>query len=348
MQIGDKVRFLNATGGGIIKGFQGKDIVLVEDTEGFDIPVLMREVVVIDPVNENQVRRPNKVTLETYQPSVVKTTPQEEYKIEETKEGEWLSIHLAYLPIDVKNLSSTAFECYLVNDSNYYLSFNYMSRGENGWISRNRGEIEPNTKLFIEEFDKTELNDIEHICLQFFAYKIDKPFSIKNSYSVDVHIDTVKFYKLHSFKINDYFEDEAILYTVVKRDLAEKELHISGEEIEQAIKQKEGSRPRIQPARKKSDTPVQEVDLHISELLDNTNGLSSADILEYQLAEFRKIMDENKNNRGKKIVFIHGKGDGVLKSALLNELKTKYNKTAYHQDASFREYGYGATMVTIK
>lgn len=341
MKIGDKVRFLNTTGGGIIKGFQGKDIVLVEDNEGFDIPVLIRETVVIEPANDMQVRQPSKPTAE------IQTTPvkKEEYVPQETKEGELLNVHLAYLPVDIKSLSTTDFECYLVNDSNYYLSFNYMSRAEDGWMSRSTGTIEPNTKLFIEEFSKSEINDIEHICLQFFAYKKDKLFSLKNSYSVQLHIDTVKFYKLHSFKENDYFEDEAIMYPVVRRDLGEKELVISAEEIEKAIKQKE--RPRIQPIERKAKKEILEVDLHIDELLDNTNGLSSADMLEYQLKKFREIMDDNKQHKGKKIVFIHGKGDGVLKNAILKELKNTY-KSAYYQDASFREYGYGATMVTIK
>ena len=36
MKIGDKVRFLSEVGGGIVKGFRGKDIVLVEDADGFD------------------------------------------------------------------------------------------------------------------------------------------------------------------------------------------------------------------------------------------------------------------------------------------------------------------------
>ena len=43
MKIGDKVRFLSEVGGGIVKGFQGKDIVLVEDADGFDIPMLCEE-----------------------------------------------------------------------------------------------------------------------------------------------------------------------------------------------------------------------------------------------------------------------------------------------------------------
>jgi queuine/archaeosine tRNA-ribosyltransferase len=53
MKIGDKVRFLSEVGGGTVKGFQGKDIVLVEDADGFDIPMLLRECVVIDTDDYN-------------------------------------------------------------------------------------------------------------------------------------------------------------------------------------------------------------------------------------------------------------------------------------------------------
>ena len=48
MKIGDKVRFLSEVGGGRVSGFQGKDIVLVEDEDGFDIPMAIKDVVVID------------------------------------------------------------------------------------------------------------------------------------------------------------------------------------------------------------------------------------------------------------------------------------------------------------
>lgn len=346
MKIGDKVRFLNTTGGGVVKGFKGKDIALVEDEEGFDIPVLIKECVVIEPANDAQVRQSSKPAPEVHQTPATNHSAEEDYEVEETKEGEQLSVYLAYLPIDIKNISTTNLECYLINDSNYYLSFNYMSRSDKGWISRSLGTIEPNTKLFLEEFSKVDLNDLEHICLQFFAYKKGKVFALKNTYSVEVRLDTVKFYKLHSFKENDYFEDEAILYPIVRRDLAEKELVISAEEIERAMKEKE-PRPRIQPIVKKEKNHILEIDLHIQELLDNTAGLSSGDILEYQLSKFREIMDQNLKNKGQKIVFIHGKGDGVLKAALMKELNKSY-KTVYSQDASFREYGYGATMVTIK
>ena len=58
MNIGDKVRFLNTTGGGKIAGFQGKDLVLVCDDDGFEIPTLRSEIVVIETDNYNLVRKP--------------------------------------------------------------------------------------------------------------------------------------------------------------------------------------------------------------------------------------------------------------------------------------------------
>ena len=47
MKKGDKVRFLSEIGGGRVAGFQGKDIVLVEDEDGFEVPMRTSEIVVI-------------------------------------------------------------------------------------------------------------------------------------------------------------------------------------------------------------------------------------------------------------------------------------------------------------
>lgn len=348
MKIGDKVRFLNTTGGGIVRGFQGKDIVIVDD-DGFDTPVLIRECVVIEPANDAQVRqsvKPQNIIEPTK--STYTEKPEEDIEITETKEGELITACLAYLPVDEKNLSTTSYECYLVNDSNYFLSYNYMNRNEKGWISRAIGTIEPNTKIFLEEFDKTDLNDLEKVCVQFIAFKKDKPFSLKNTCSVEVRLDTVKFYKLHSFRDNDFFDENAIIYYLMKKDVAEKTLVIEPDVIAEAMQEKkQADRPRIQPAKKKEHSPILEIDLHIDELVETTAGLEPADILDYQLTKFREVMDENKLKRNQKIVFIHGKGEGILKKAVLDELKNKYKNT-YVQDASFREYGFGATMVTIK
>ncbi len=89
------------------------------------------------------------------------------------------------------------------------------------------------------------------------------------------------------------------------------------------------------------------VDLHAHEVLETTAGMSNGDILRYQLRIMRDTLEQHKNNRGQKIVFIHGKGQGVLRQAVVNELRHYYPHLPY-QDASFSEYGYGATQVTMK
>jgi hypothetical protein len=339
-------------GGGTVKGYLNKQLVIVEDENGFDVPVLITECVVVEASgNEKMGQVPEKemVAAEKKEEDKPLARVVETEAAEETREGEQITACLAYLPADVKTLSSTTYECYFVNDSNYWLFFNYMSRENNSWRSRFSGTVEPNTKIFLEEFDKTVLNDMEKVCVQFIAFKHNKPFRFKNPCSVELRIDTVKFYKLHSFRENDYFDEDALVYHIMRHDLPERELLVTAGDMEHAMKEKTvvERRPRIQRIEKRVKNPILEVDLHIEQLLDTTAGMNNADVLEYQMNRFNEVMTEHSNNKNSKIVFIHGKGDGILKNTLLKELKKKYPK-CFYQDASFQEYGYGATMVTIK
>lgn len=89
-----------------------------------------------------------------------------------------------------------------------------------------------------------------------------------------------------------------------------------------------------------------EVDLHIDKLVETTTGMNNAAMLQHQLEVFRKEMEAYRGAKGQKIVFIHGKGEGVLRKAIIDELKLRYAKCEW-QDASFQQYGFGATMVII-
>ena len=332
MKIGDKVRFLSEVGGGIVTGFQGKDFVLVEDADGFDIPMPIRECVVIETDDYNMRRKPGSSVPKPEEP--VKPVKPEMPVIQrqpEVRGGDTLNVFLAYVPEDAKAMMTTPFETYLVNDSNYYLYYTYLSAEGKAWKNRSHGLVEPNTKLLLEEFTKDVLNDMERVAVQLIAFKDGKPAAIKPAVSVDIRLDTVKFYKLRTF--SDY---------------------VSAEEIQEALLQKKSvDKPKSQPIVKPNHTThggksgIIEIDLHIDSLLDDTQGMGNAEILNYQLDKFREVMETYKNKREQKIVFIHGKGDGVLRKAVIDELKRKYSNCRY-QDASFQEYGFGATMVTIK
>lgn len=138
-----------------------------------------------------------------------------------------------------------------------------------------------------------------------------------------------------------------MIYDIVKDDVPARQVFVNAEQLQEALLKKKSDERGPRPARKPTpEKELLEVDLHINELLDNTAGLSNSDMLEVQLKTFRRVMDENLSKKGRKIVFIHGKGEGVLRNALIKELKHKY-KGCLYQDASFREYGFGATLVTI-
>lgn len=353
MKIGDKVRFLSETGGGIVAGFQGNNIVLVEDEDGFQIPVRTNDVVVVgtDDYNikiDSVGKKDTKKDIENEpadRPVTFRAKP------EERKGGDVLSVYLAFVPIDSREITNTKFETYIVNDSNYYINYSYTSAEGASWHLRSTGEVEPNTKLFIEEFDRETLNTLERVCVQLIAYKRDKTFMSKPPVDAQIRIDTVKFYKLHTFKENDFFEQPALLYTVIENDKVVRPLVIDAKKLKQEMTRKisdDNKKPHVQPARKQQDkdAPIV-IDLHASELLETTSGLSAADILNHQLDVFRKTMDEYKSKTGTKLIFIHGKGEGVLRHAIIHELNYRYKRCPY-QDASFQEYGYGATQVTIK
>lgn len=349
MKIGDKVRFLSEVGGGIVKGFRGKEIVLVEDEDGFDIPMQIRECVVVDTNEYNFARPQKKEEKPAAAPVVAKEDKPRVSRPAETKEGEKLNVLLAYVPQDTKAISSTTFDTYLINDSNYYLYYTYLSAEGKSWRVRSHGMVEPNTKIFLEEFDKNILNELERVAVQCIAFKEEKSFLLKPSVQVELRIDTVKFYKLHTFRESVYFEEPALLYDIVKDDAPVRQVFVRAEDLQEVLLQKNSvDRPQAQPARKQpAKNEIVEIDLHAAELLDSTAGMSNGEILNYQLDHFRQVMEQYKAKRGQKIVFIHGKGDGVLRKALIDELKYKYKSCTY-QDASFREYGYGATMITVR
>lgn len=342
-QIGDIVRFLNSVGGGKIVRIEGN--IAYVDEDGFETPVLLKECVVVTPVNQPQVQSkyvaPSTIVPE--QPKVPKTET-----IEETETGEKLNVVLAYEPAEIKHLNTTTFDAYLVNDSNYFLYFTYLTRADGaGWVTRFAGIVEPNIQLFLGEVTREQLPEMDRVAIQYIAFKRDKEFSLKAPVAVEYRLDTTKFFKLHCFHDNVYFDTPVIAIDIVKNDIPYRSMVVDSSQLEDAMRQKRAAdRPSRQPVQKKEKRPgVIEVDLHIHELLDTTAGLSNSDMLEVQLQEFRRVMAENIKKKGQKIVFIHGKGEGVLRNALLKELKKYPHCTA--QDASFREYGFGATQITI-
>lgn len=363
IQPGDTVRYLNTTGGGRVVRIEGQMAYIDED--GFETPVLVKECVVVARAGD----QPTKTTFRTIDEPIKKQTgtvapvPKPEVNIDPVKEepgNEKLNVMLAFEPRDIKQLSTTDFFATLVNDSNYYIDFMLMTRRseESEWALHSHDVIEPNTLLDLDNVERSQIASFEHIAFQCMAYKQGRPFVLKRPVAMEMRPDLTKLFKLHCFRENAYFDVPVLAFELVKNDLAANApVPDRRNDLRELQRKYAEDRPKTRPLTKrqpKTGHPnvretngILEVDLHINELLDNTRGMSNADILNVQVDEFRRVMDGELKSKGRKIVFIHGKGEGVLRNALMKELKHRYKGTDV-QDASFSQYGFGATQVTIR
>lgn len=351
------MRYLNSVGGGTIVRIAGNMAYVDED--GFETPVLLRECVVVAPAGAPAPKpgtmsapRPRPEAAPAAPAPVAAPKPEPPLPVEETPGGESLDIVLGFEAVNLKNLSQSTFEAYLVNDSNYWLDYSIATRadGDEHWTLRHRGTAEPNMQVFAGEYTREMLPEMDRLAVQYCAYKTDRPFALKTPALVEFNLDTTRFARLHCFVRNEYFDNPVIALDVVRADRPARPLRVDPARLEKAMAEKRrADRPvrHHRPEQPKARQGVIEVDLHATELFDDMRGLGNADILNAQVDHFRRVMDENLRHPGTRIVFIHGKGNGVLRQALAKELTHRY-KGHDVQDASFREYGFGATQVTIR
>ncbi len=322
MKIGDRVKFLNEAGGGVIKGIIDKETVMILSDDEFEMPMLKTELIVVSDNNEVQsfVARAEP---EVAKP--LKKAPQQE------------EVLLAFVP------EAKDYVAYLVNNTNYLLFSTVYERMDTVYHGKLATNIEAQSKLKLDTYGLSDLENLESLDIQLLLYQKHGQ-QLPSPIAKSLKIDTKKLVKKSGFRLVESLGEEALclqLFPAEAKALSATELKEKIEErphpLTQTIKKKE----------RKTPSDILEVDLHIHQLLDSTQGMSNNDMLDHQLATFRKVLEQEKKNKGKKIVFIHGVGNGVLKQRLRHELQGKY-PYLYVQDASFQQYGWGATMVIIK
>ncbi|MDA3880125.1 MAG: DUF2027 domain-containing protein [Prolixibacteraceae bacterium] len=350
LDIGDKVKFLNNIGGGRIVSFQSKNIAVVEGDDGFEIPVMITELVKV----EEEVTYNN--TPRSFGNSSDKNTEKqakEEERVEEDYEpvlipgNDQPRFYMAFYPTDQNNPVGGEIEIYFINDSNFSVLYHYVHFDGEKYQTIDADILEPNTKNYIDGLGSSDLNSLPKFYFRIIPFEKESK-SLAVPISKEISVNSVKFYKEKSFTENDFFDGKAMIFDLVTNPLAEEIDKMTEKDFKKVINEKDKqNRPEEQTPKPVKQPDIVEVDLHIDELIDSTAGLSNREILDIQLDKFYREMDEAIKNRVKRIVFIHGVGNGVLKQEIGKKLKSKYARFNF-QDASFKEYGYGATMVIFR
>lgn len=399
---GDRVKFVNDTTVGTVASIQGK-IAHVAVEEGFELPVMLTDLVAIDAEAEQKaIRRMGvgdgvPVGTKGPKPKERKARPQRpgpqygkislvddaadddddedlldltlirQNYLKRNSEANAAAlqreeavrkaapspveltnydIKLCFVPQDAASPEDSAqLACYLVNDSSYRL-FYTIGRWSNGnYLTLiASGEMEEDSKKIVKTFRREELNRLGRWQ---FGLMLFKPTNFVPAPVEDFTLEfsPLKFVRRGSYVENDFFDEPAVVFTLStdkeefkQRQAAEKAL---AENLKENLP-KIASKPAVKP--KLSDEP-EIVDLHVEEILDSTEGMSAGEIVRAQLARFEIALDLAVGaGRRQRIVFIHGVGSGKLKHEMEKLLAAKYPRVR-HQDASFKEYGYGAMMV---
>jgi hypothetical protein len=353
---GDKVRFLNATGGGTVIKEINAFMVSVEIEDGFEIPTLIHELVAIEPagasgdlfLNKNERHSETQVIIEP-EPEVIETERISPIVQRGNASVAPTGIYLAWAPQDQQRLLSGALDIYLVNNTTSDILYSFFLKNKEGNFSGiDYGSVPAESKLVLESIVRDDIGMWSNGVVQVIFFN-DENEKVLMPVSAVFRIKGSLFYQEGSYHETRFLANQkSILYTVC-------ELNRVPSTYEQILNEKENREPLPAAAERfRPETAIEqyrtapneaEVDLHISALRPNYSNLSPHEILTIQMGFFERMLGSAIAFRYTSVVFIHGIGNGTLKQAIIQRL-TEYEDIEF-RSASFAKYGNGAIELII-
>lgn len=355
-KVGDKVNFLNSVGGGKVTKIIDSRMVMVEVEDGFELPTLISEIVLdfrSQPQPSRQQQIVDLVQKEIKEKEMIQQQQEEDARHgglrRFAKEAEKEGVYLAFVPHEQQWLLTGSMDVMLVNHTPYEVLYTFTIKEEDKFVNVDYGQLEKYEKVVVETISR---DDLEYWCngivqaiftqesSDMILMPLNAPFSLR----------TNRFFREGSYLMSGILGEKAVMIC-----LSELVALKSGDaDLMKIAKEGIGSQaPKKDLV--KQETPIDKhrtapgeatVDLHIAELVDNIAGLSSHDMFKIQMDYFRKMLDSAIAAEYNKVTFIHGVGNGVLKNAIIEELK-KYKNTE-NRMASIAKFGVGAIEVVIR
>jgi hypothetical protein len=348
IKVGDKVKFLNATGGGVVSKIIDSRLVSVAIEGGFEIPVQASELLVIEPVDagsrffHESFEVPD--VLEVSAPSEHPSDSPEDLPKNVINSRRSEDIFLVFVPHDQKWLITGHLDVFLVNNTSYDVLYNHFRKEDTGnWSGIDYGSLGAGTRLLIATITRDELPLWTDGCLQFLFHK-ERCNEVPPPFNADFSITGKKFYTEQNYRDSIYATGKGIVVKIatlsmetIAKDAPKSDPGSTGKDIVNSddfiLRHKTGDREA-------------EVDLHIHELVDDPTSFEKVEILEYQKNYFFRCLESAIACGFLKVTFIHGVGNGVLREVLMDILKNQEGIEVF--DAPMQKYGVGAIEVHIR
>ncbi len=349
-KVGDKVKFLDDEGGGIVSKILSSNMLSVAIEDGFEIPTLASNLVKIEisdsASSENMfvpqfnVKMPessntNDVSIET-------TFSLPNYS---SLDSQPKGIYLSFVPHDQNLLIAGEMDIYLLNNSKFDILFSIHLKSNNSYSGYDYGSVAPNSKYLFNTIEREELEKWLSGNIQVLFHH-ESTIEILPPSNNDFKLKITRFIKEENYRAVSFMGEKSIIVSLCE---------ISSLENKYEIRDKTEPRVEIGKSRivsnntfidkHKVDENSAEMDLHIGEIVENFSHLSKIEILTIQLDYFEKCLESALQNNIKRLVVIHGVGQGILKSEIRKAFE-KYDIEYF--DAAIAKYGVGATEGRIK
>jgi len=340
-KVGDKVKFLNEKGGGIVSKIISNSMVNVAISEGFDVPVMVNELLLV--TNESAAARFFDDQKDSG-PTNYNISPEEEVQAEPGQNHPFdlpAGIHIAFVPLDQRMMIAGDVEIFLINNTSLDVIYTLFLKDSEGFIGNEYGSITAYAKANIQLADRDQMEYFTNGVMQL-LYFSDFVQKIIDPVSAEFKFKPVKLLKEDNYVENSIFNKRAFIYKICEPPI------IVGKDVEIQAQAK------IPEAQLKRDSLIQkhrvedgfaEVDLHIEALCDEHSHLGNHEKLQIQLDYFARCLENAIAENYERVIFIHGVGAGILKLELAKILE-QYPYLEYF-DASIARYGIGATEVII-
>ncbi|MDZ4840190.1 MAG: Smr/MutS family protein [Bacteroidota bacterium] len=305
---GDKVAFLNENLKGVVVRRIADDRVMVETEDGFEIPMMISELVLIE--RDKNEALPNSATPQSSAKNEVRITDCAELLI---------GVKPNKMMEDVVNRA-------IANHSPNPILFTVNICVNAKWNTLSQGSIMPNEWVKIDEFLVSKLDEFKQLNISYL--KIQKAED-------ELQIPTQSNVVLKPVKL---LASTEIL----------SELGMPGIRIAIRNPSKTETSPVIGKVEVEKDEKVTDViDLHAEALDIETRGLSNHTILTKQLHHAELCIFKAVKEKKQKLVLIHGIGTGKLKASLY-ELLAEQPDVHQYDEADVSKYGYGAVALYFK
>lgn len=353
-KVGDRVSFLNTTGGGVVTEIVNEKIVKVTIEDGFEIPTMVNEIVKLPgkltdiPLKDKYEERYGYSTQEAEEDFVkLHVVPN---KSDQRPEG----VYVAFVPQTQETPLVGMMDVYVVNHTPWQMMFAIYTNKSGSINGEEYGFVDAYSALPLKAIGRSEVENWCNGMIQALWFMEGRCNPLR-PVSAILDIKPIKFYNEGSFVHEGILRKKAIMLAGgLVKDLGTdvfSGIKISKEDarmISEKMNSGQVEKKVVAPSfldKHKIDEKIAEVDLHIGELVESYAGLSNADMLKIQLDYFHKCLDAAFTEKLSKVIFIHGVGNGVLKSEIQKRLRNSKGMEFY--DASYGRYGFGATEVFL-